>query len=77
MKRTAKGTTAVTVGDDSSIVEEVSWGNDEGLTGVMFCTNGVTKSYKNSLMQQCFQKDHVHSTDHILQQAGGIINRNW
>eukprot|EP00957_Ditylum_brightwellii_P075208 5715496-Ditylum_brightwellii.AAC.1 len=28
-------------------------------------------------MQQCFEKDHVHSTDHILQQDGGIINQNW
>eukprot|EP00957_Ditylum_brightwellii_P192122 14624825-Ditylum_brightwellii.AAC.1 len=40
MKIPATGTTAVTVGDDGSIIKEDGWGNDEGLTGVMFCTNG-------------------------------------
>eukprot|EP00957_Ditylum_brightwellii_P056437 4277759-Ditylum_brightwellii.AAC.2 len=75
-KKPAKGAIAVTVGNDGSIIEVDSWGNDEGLTGIMFCTNGVTKSYKNALMHQCFKKDHVHSMDYILQQAGGIINRN-
>eukprot|EP00957_Ditylum_brightwellii_P190731 14520309-Ditylum_brightwellii.AAC.1 len=28
-------------------------------------------------MKKCPKKDHVHNTDHILQQAGGIINQNW
>eukprot|EP00957_Ditylum_brightwellii_P054406 4122096-Ditylum_brightwellii.AAC.1 len=73
----AKGTTVVTVGNDESIIEGDGWGNDEGLTGIMFCINGVTKSYKDTLMHQCFRKDHAHSTDNILQQAGAIINRNW
>eukprot|EP00957_Ditylum_brightwellii_P093535 7122365-Ditylum_brightwellii.AAC.1 len=54
-------TTAVTVGNDSSIFEGDNWGSNEGLTDIMFCING----------------DHAHSMDHILHQAGGIINKNW
>eukprot|EP00957_Ditylum_brightwellii_P195110 14866395-Ditylum_brightwellii.AAC.1 len=28
-------------------------------------------------MKICTKKDYVCNTDHILQQAGGIINKNW
>eukprot|EP00957_Ditylum_brightwellii_P113906 8683659-Ditylum_brightwellii.AAC.1 len=77
MKVPATGATAVTVGDDGSIVKEDGWGSDEGLTGVMFCTDGVARNYKTALTKKCPKKDCVHNTDHILQQAGGIINKNW
>eukprot|EP00957_Ditylum_brightwellii_P124403 9481688-Ditylum_brightwellii.AAC.2 len=43
----------------------------------MFCTKGVTRNYKDALMIPRFKPDHVHSTDHILHQAGKIINKNW
>eukprot|EP00957_Ditylum_brightwellii_P141016 10743032-Ditylum_brightwellii.AAC.1 len=56
---------------------EDGWGSDEGLPGVMFCTSGVARNYKAVLMKICTKKDHVHNTNHILQQAGGIINKNW
>eukprot|EP00957_Ditylum_brightwellii_P165254 12581972-Ditylum_brightwellii.AAC.2 len=76
-KKTAKGTTAVTVGDDGSILDGGSWGSNKGLTGIVFCTKGVTRNYKDALMSPRFKPDNVHSTDHVLHQAGEIINKNW
>eukprot|EP00957_Ditylum_brightwellii_P041335 3129435-Ditylum_brightwellii.AAC.1 len=43
----------------------------------MFCTKGVTRNYKDALISPRFKQDQVHSTDNILHQAGGIINKNW
>eukprot|EP00957_Ditylum_brightwellii_P197746 15065318-Ditylum_brightwellii.AAC.2 len=45
-KKSTKGTTNVTDCDDGALAETSDWGNDEGPTGVMFCTKGITKSYK-------------------------------
>eukprot|EP00957_Ditylum_brightwellii_P052243 3962019-Ditylum_brightwellii.AAC.1 len=76
-KKSVKGTAAVTVGDDGSILDGGDWGSNEGLTGIMFYTKGVTRNYKNTLISPRFKPDHVHSTDHILHKTGGIINKNW
>eukprot|EP00957_Ditylum_brightwellii_P126882 9672013-Ditylum_brightwellii.AAC.1 len=76
-KKTDIGTTVVTVGNGGSILDGDGWGSDEGLTGVMLCTEGVTKNYKNGLMSLHFKTNHILSIDHILQQTGGKINKNW
>eukprot|EP00957_Ditylum_brightwellii_P125352 9554109-Ditylum_brightwellii.AAC.1 len=67
----------MTLGNDGSILDVGNWGSNKGLTGIMFCTQGVTRNYKDALMRPRFKPDHIHSTDHILCQAGGIINKNW
>eukprot|EP00957_Ditylum_brightwellii_P167287 12734383-Ditylum_brightwellii.AAC.1 len=67
----------MTVGNDGSMHDSSGQGSDAGLTGVMFCTEGVPKNYKKALMSPCFKSNHVLSIDYILQQAGGLINKNW
>eukprot|EP00957_Ditylum_brightwellii_P158905 12094958-Ditylum_brightwellii.AAC.1 len=69
-KKNVKASTNVTVGDDGVLIETRDWGSDEGLTGIVFCTNGSIKIYKHVLLSPCSKSTHKINTDHILQQAG-------
>eukprot|EP00957_Ditylum_brightwellii_P006711 509707-Ditylum_brightwellii.AAC.1 len=77
--RKAKGTANVTFTDDGGITNsnDDGWGEDEGMTGTILCTAGITKSYKDALNHKPSQPNLTANTDHIFHQACSLINRKW
>eukprot|EP00957_Ditylum_brightwellii_P111890 8533248-Ditylum_brightwellii.AAC.1 len=66
----AKGTVNVTFHDDGVITSnDDGWGVDKGMTGIDFCTKGVTSSYNDALKHKCFQPNLKTNTEHIFHQA--------
>eukprot|EP00957_Ditylum_brightwellii_P129019 9842515-Ditylum_brightwellii.AAC.2 len=77
-KKKANGTANVTYTDDGKILSgDDRWGEDERLTGIMFCTSGVMRSYNDALKYKLSQPNLKTSTDHIFHQAHGMIIRKW
>eukprot|EP00957_Ditylum_brightwellii_P007654 578524-Ditylum_brightwellii.AAC.1 len=75
-KPKAKDSLHITVDDDNSIYHDGEWGGDKGISGIMFCTARVTKSYVQAVKSLPKSQDST-STDHILHMLKGKIDPNW
>eukprot|EP00957_Ditylum_brightwellii_P178708 13612088-Ditylum_brightwellii.AAC.1 len=73
----AKGTANVTFTNDGGIInnDDDGWGEDEVMTGIIFCTAGITRSYKDAPKHKLSLPNLKTSTDHIFHQARCLINR--
>eukprot|EP00957_Ditylum_brightwellii_P067471 5121316-Ditylum_brightwellii.AAC.1 len=63
----AKGTSNVMFHENGSITSNINgWGEDEGTTGIIFYSEGVTCSYKDTLQLGRFKAGFKKCTDKIL-----------